>query len=184
MRDNSAMNAPLAIVDAAGRQVARLQAPHLAGVNRVIWNLRHDPLPPGPADEESGGRASVIPGPFAIPGEYTVRLTAGERMYEQKLQVLEDPRIQISAGDRALWTDALLAIGATYRGAASLVDEVARRSAAASDDLPAVVRELQSRLSRLYRDMAQSTAKPTADQQAQMQFLETELESLRKRVSP
>ena len=36
MRDNSAMNAPLAIVDAAGGQVARLEAPHRAGVNRVI----------------------------------------------------------------------------------------------------------------------------------------------------
>ena len=40
MRDNSAMNAPLVIVDAAGQQVARLLAPHLEGVNRVIWNLR------------------------------------------------------------------------------------------------------------------------------------------------
>jgi hypothetical protein len=184
MRDSSAMNAPLAIVDAAGQQVARLQAPHLAGVNRVIWNLRHDPMPPGPADEESGGRPSLIPGPFVIPGEYTVRLTAGDRIYEQKLQVLEDPRIQIAAADRTLWTDALLAIGAAYRGAAALVDEVARRSAAASDDLPVVARELQSRLLRLYRDVAQSTAKPTADQQAQLQFLKTELESLRRRVNP
>ena len=161
-----------------------LQAPHLAGVNRVIWNLRHDPLPPGPADEESGGRALSVLGPLVIPGEYTVRLSAGEKMFEQKLQVLEDPRIQISAGDRTLWTDALLAIGASYRGAVSLVEEVARHRGAPSTDLSAVARELQSRLLALYRDVAQSTAKPTADQQAQMQFLKTELDSLRKRVNP
>jgi hypothetical protein len=98
-----------------------------------------------------------IPGPFVIPGEYTVRLSAGEKTYEQKLQVLEDPRIQISAGDRKLWTDALLAIGATYRGAVSLAEQAARRSGAPPDDLPAVSRELQSRLSGLYRDVAQST---------------------------
>ena len=184
MRESSAMNAPLAIVDATGRQVAGLQAPHLAGVNRVIWNLRYDSLPPGPADEESGGRPLLIPGPFVIPGEYTVRLSAGDKVYEQKLQVLEDPRIQVSAGDRKLWTEALLAIGESYRGAASLVDEVARRSGAAASDLPAVARELHSRLAGLYRDVAQSTAKPTVDQQAQMQFLNTELDSLRKRVNP
>jgi hypothetical protein len=184
MRDNSAMNAPLAIIDAAGRQVARLEAPHLAGVNRVIWNLRHDPLPPAPGDEESGERPSLVPGPFVTPGEYTVRLSVGDKVYEQKLQVLEDPRVQISAGDRKLWTDALLAIGEAYRGAVSLVEELARRSGAASNELPSVARELRSRLSGLYRDMEKSTAKPTADQRAQMQFLTTELESLRKRVSP
>jgi len=184
MRDNSAINAPLAIIDGTGQPVARLQPPHLAGINRVIWNLRYDPLPPAPADEESGGRPSLVPGPFVIPGEYTVRLSVGETMYEQKLQVLEDPRIQIPAGDRKLWTDALLAIAMTYRGAVSLVEQVTRQSGAASNDLPAVARELRSRLSSLYRDVEKSTAKPTADQQAQMQFLKTELESLRKRVNP
>src|SRR6185295_18931862 len=138
MRQSSAMNAPLAIVDAAGRQVARLQAPHLAGVNRVIWNLRYDPLPPAPADQESSERALTIPGPFVMPGEYTVRLSVGEKVYEQKLQVLQDPRIQISAGDLKLWTDALLAIGESYRGAASLVDQIAQRTGAAPSDLPAV----------------------------------------------
>jgi hypothetical protein len=184
MRDNSSMNAPLAIVDAAGQQVARLEAPHRAGVNRVIWNLRHDPLPPGPSDEESGGRAFPIPGPFVMPGEYTVRLSVNDRTYEQKLQVLEDPRIQISAGDRKLWTDALVAIGETYRGAAALVDETARRGGAGSGDLGAVVRELHSRLAGLYRDVARSTAKPTADQVAQMLFLKSELDAVRKRVNP
>ena len=184
MRDNSAMNAPLAIIDGAGQQVARLEVPHRAGVNRVIWNLRHDPLPPAPSDEESGGRPLPLAGPLVLPGEYTVRLSVGDRTYEQKLQVLEDPRIQISAADRKLWTEALVGIGETYRGAAALVDDAARRGAAGSGDLGTVVRELHSRLAGLYRDVARSTAKPTADQVAQMLFLKTELDALRKRVSP
>jgi hypothetical protein len=119
-----------------------------------------------------------------MPGEYTVRLSVGDRTYEQKLQVLEDPRIQISAGDRKLWTEALVAIAETYRGAATLVDEAARRGGAGSGDVGAVARELHSRLAGLYRDVARSTAKPTADQTAQMQFLKTELDALRKRINP
>jgi hypothetical protein len=118
-----------------------------------------------------------------MPGEYTVRLTAVGTTNEQKLQVLEDPRIQISAADRKLWTDSLIAIGETYRGAVSVLEDVNRRSRAGSNDPRAVARELQSRLATLYRDLARSTARPTADQQSQMQFYDTELRSLRSRVA-
>ena len=176
-------SAALNILDAAGNQVTTLNPSRAAGLNRVIWNLQYSALPPGPPDEESGGRSSAIPGPFVMPGEYTVRLTAGGKTYDQKLQVLEDPRIQIPAADRKAWTDALLASGEMYRGAVSLLDEVNRRGRSGADDLRGVVRELRSRLATLYRDMARSTAKPTADQQAQMQFFRTELDALRVRVS-
>ena len=66
----------------------------------------------------------------------------------------------------------------------SLLEQIDRRGAANAGELRDVLRELQSRLATLYRDMARSTAKPTADQQAQMQFLKTELDALRKRASP
>jgi hypothetical protein len=118
-----------------------------------------------------------------MPGEYTVRLTSGGTTYEHKLQVLEDPRIQISSADRRLWTDSLVSIGETYRGAVSALEEVNRGSRAGANDLRSVAGELRSRLATLYRDMAQSTARPTADQLAQMQFLETELRSLRARLT-
>ena len=175
--------AALDILDTAGTHVTTLNPSRAAGLNRVIWNLRYAALPPGPPDEESGGRASALPGPFVVPGEYTVRLTVGGQTYEQKLQVLEDPRIQIPASDRKLWTDALLAIAETYRGAVSILDEANRRSRTGANDLRGVARELQSRLATLYRDMAQSTARPTADQQSQMQFFKTELDALRARVN-
>jgi hypothetical protein len=175
--------AELSVLDAAGSPVATLNPSRAAGVNRAVWNLRYAALPPGPPDEESGGRSSALPGPFVMPGEYTVRLTAGGTTYEQKLQVLEDPRIQISAANRKAWTDALLAIGETYRGAVATPADVNRRGGPGSNGVRDVARELQSRLATLYRDMARSTARPTADQLAQMQFFETELRSLRSRVA-
>jgi photosystem II stability/assembly factor-like uncharacterized protein len=172
----------IAILDAAGAAVAKLQAPHAAGINRVVWNLRYDALPSTGGDEESGGRVRPVPGPLVLPGAYTVRLTAGGRSYDQTLQVLEDPRIQASAADRKAWTDALLAVGELYRGAATLSERLDRDNSGAAAEPRRVARELRGRLATLYRDMSGSTAKPTADQQGQIQFFRTELESLRRRT--
>ena len=183
LRDSSAAPASIGIVDAAGQQVASRQGPHVSGINRVVWNLRYDPLPPGPPDEESGGRSTSIPGPFVVPGEYTIRLSTLGLTREQTLRVIEDPRIRIPAADRKACTGALLAIAETYRGAVSVLEEANRRSRRGSNDVRGAARELQSRLATLYRDMSQSTAKPTADQHSQMQFFTTELEGLRKRAA-
>jgi photosystem II stability/assembly factor-like uncharacterized protein len=179
LASGSAIDTRLTIVEAGGREIAMLQTPHLQGINRVIWNLRYEDLPPAPADEESGGRSAPIPGPLVLPGEYIVRLSALGRSYEQKLQVLDDPRGQVAAADRKAWTEALIAVGGTYRAVVALLAE-------ANDPgtgVAAVARELQSRLATLYRDLSRSTAKPTADQQSQLQFYETTLRSLRARVN-
>jgi hypothetical protein len=179
-RDNSASNASLDIIDAGGQRVASLQAPHLAGIHRVIWNLRYDALPAAPADEESGGRAIPMSGPLVTPGEYTVRLTALGHTSEQKLQVKEDPRIEISPADRKLWTDALRMVADLYRGAVTLRDQLGQRGASA--ELRDTARELQTRIATLYRQMSGSTGRPTADQQAQMQFYRTTLDGLQRRA--
>jgi hypothetical protein len=182
-RDNSAINASIAILDAAGQTIATLPGPHTTGLHRVVWNLRHSNLPAPPADEESGGRPTPMAGPLVMPGEYTVRLTALGHTSEQKLQVREDPRITIPAADRKLWTEALLSVADTYRGVVTLVEQLGTPAGTATTtELRDLARELQSRVVSLYRAIGGSTGKPTADQQAQAQFFKTELESLRKRA--
>ena len=52
----------LRVIDAAGTAVATMTQPAAAGLNRVMWRPRHAALPPGPPDEESGGRSSAAPG--------------------------------------------------------------------------------------------------------------------------
>ncbi len=170
----------LSVVDGAGKTVATLQTTKNAGINRVVWNLRNDALPAVPAAEESGGRAVNLPGPLVIPGEYTVRLTAGGRTFEQKVQVNEDPRLQVSAAERKAWTDALVSVGEMYRGAVTLVDQLTKRGTAAIEQRE-IARELQTRLVTLYRALGQSTGRPTADQQSQIQFYQQELASLQRR---
>jgi len=169
------------IVDAAGRLLAKLQAPGTSGLHRVVWDLRYESLPDAPPDQESGGRLPMG-GPFVLPGDYTVRLTVTGRTLDQKLTVLEDPRIQVSAADRKAWTDALVAAGETYRAVVVLMQRLS--AAGGRSDVRTVARELQSRLSSLYRDMSQSTGRPTADQLAQIQYFRTQLESLRRRATP
>ena len=76
--------------------------PTTAGMHRISWSLRYQPL----AQERSPiqrpivipGRSSVVPSsPWAPPGHYTVRLTAGGKAYTQPLTVRLDPRVTTPA---------------------------------------------------------------------------------------
>ena len=175
----------LSVVDAAGQEVTTIDAPAARGINRAVWNLRHASLPPsGGGYDDDGPRSDApIPGPWVVPGEYTVRLAADGRTFERKVRVDEDPRITVAPDVRQAWTATLLRIAAAYRASAAL-DDQARKSAAtlaASDSGGAAGRaqeqarvtgELRRRLANLYRAVAGSTGPLTADQQAQLEHFE------------
>lgn len=86
------------------------------GVNRVAWNLRMDPPVPPQAGGAVGGRGGGGggfgggggQGPFVEPGVYTVKLTLGDTTQTKTVQVEEDPRIQVSAADRAKRHNAIM----------------------------------------------------------------------------
>ena len=61
--------------------------PH-KGLNRVVWNLRYQPLKtiPGEVYMEASGVA-----PMALPGTYTVKLTVAGKSYTRKLQITRSP---------------------------------------------------------------------------------------------
>jgi hypothetical protein len=67
--------------------------PTSAGAHRWVWDLR--PTPPAGRGGGGGGGGGGIFGaraPSSLPGNYTVRLSAGGRTYTQPLRVLPDPR--------------------------------------------------------------------------------------------
>lgn len=76
-----------------------------AGMHRFLWDLKFDPVSPQdliPAgDEEATG---AVPGhtypnynvPWAPPGRYTVRLTAGGSVLTQPITLFLDPRVKIA----------------------------------------------------------------------------------------
>lgn len=91
----------LEVLDADGTVVRTLrQAPH-PGLNRVHWELdrRGVRLPGG----DGPGEGREEPGGFWVPpGAYTVRLSYSGQETSAQVQVLPDPRIDVSVQDRAL----------------------------------------------------------------------------------
>ena len=77
-----------------------------AGMHRFVWDLRY----PAPETEEQDYPISAVPGrtpreplgPLALPGNYTVRLTAGGKTYSQPLTLKVDPRVKASVADLTL----------------------------------------------------------------------------------
>jgi hypothetical protein len=174
LRDaNSAVE--VAVNDSAGRLVQRLRTPPASrGINRVIWNLRHQDLPlrAGRNDDDDEPAAEFVPGPLVMPGTYIVRLTAGGVTQEQKVDVREDPRIDVGAADRKAWTDFQLRMADLIRQVVPLNERVQKieGGAAGLADVKRQLRELQARLSTLYGAVERWTGRPTADQQSELKY--------------
>ena len=74
-----------------------------AGFHRFVWDLHYPP--PDAVDHEypiaaiyrNTARSPL--GPWALPGDYTVRLTAGGKSQAQPLKIEMDPRVAASAAD-------------------------------------------------------------------------------------
>ena len=98
--------AGITILAADGSEVRSLKADLEPGLNRTNWDLRHDSPIPG-AGQGFGGPP---PGPRALPGTYTVRVTRGDAAAETVVQVSEDPRIPLSEADLRASHEALMQV--------------------------------------------------------------------------
>lgn len=172
----------LTIHDAAGAEVASVKPTRLAGVNRVVWNLRLPSLPgaPASADDDEDAPRGAPAGRFVAPGRYTVRLRAGTATFNQPLSVRDDPRVTLTAVERQQWYRATDSIATVYRAVVTL-----GKDAAASPDaeLRKTIRELQDRVGSLYNNVLRGGGAPTADQRKQMAYFPTVLADLRKKAS-
>jgi len=94
----------IAILDKDGKLVRELEGNKKAGINRVNWDLRYAvPAEPTPEQREAMARGFGFGprGPMVEPGEYTVKVTVGDKEDSKPVRVEEDPRITVSAADRA-----------------------------------------------------------------------------------
>jgi hypothetical protein len=80
-----------------------------AGMHRFTWDLRYAPLPTKersfPIAATPGDTAPDTIAPWAMPGTYTVRLTAGGKTYTQPLMLDMDPRVKTSRAGLATQFD-------------------------------------------------------------------------------
>ena len=76
-----------------------------AGMHRFLWDLHLDPVPGVPPQYPIAAvyknTAPDPTSPWAMPGKYTVVLTAGGKKYEQPLTLVMDPRVKTSTSDLA-----------------------------------------------------------------------------------
>ncbi|HKW88130.1 MAG TPA: hypothetical protein VJN21_05185 [Candidatus Acidoferrales bacterium] len=124
LKDKSAKNekVKITISDASGKTIRTLDENKLeAGINRVNWDLRYDsPVKPTPeqlAAQAQGFFGGGARGPMAEPGTYTVKVELGKDSQTQTVQVVEDPRIQISEADRTARHDAMMQLYGLYKTA-------------------------------------------------------------------
>ncbi len=85
------------VLDADGKLIETLPTSKRRGINRVAWSMNVKPPVVPPAASVAG---NSLQGPRVPPGTYTVRMTKGDRVYEDKVTVGLDRRATFSAADR------------------------------------------------------------------------------------
>ena len=88
--------ADIEVSDASGKVIRTLEGPAETGLNRVIWDLRETSTSSG---EGRGGRFRPT-GLEVLPGTYEIRVRVGGAESSNRLEVLPDPRVEISLADR------------------------------------------------------------------------------------
>ncbi len=111
----------LEVLDAQGNLVDTLPAGKRKGINRVVWPMVVKPPRVPTAAQPAFSSTS---GPRVLPGTYTVRLTKGEHVVEEKLAVELDRRATFTADDRKAQYDAVMRAHALFGRMSDLLDRL------------------------------------------------------------
>ena len=172
------------ISDASGKVIRTIMKKAHKGLNRVDWDMRYDDLKPvvlrtvPPEDPHiwdearfkgrtirpvtHWGMTAVVPGALAVPGNYTVRLTVGDKTQAQPFEILRDPN---SATD-------LAGMRATFALQKRISGDVARTA-----DMINTVEWMRAQLQAMERKFAgkRAMAGPVAAMDQKMLTVEDEL---------
>ena len=111
----------LEVLDADGSVIETLPASKRRGVNRVEWSMNVKPPLVPPAASLAGNSTQ---GPRVAPGTFTVRMTKGDRVYEDKITVGLDRRATFSVADRKANYDATMNVHAMFGRMSDLVAKI------------------------------------------------------------
>ena len=115
----------ITISDAAGKVIRELPGPKEAGLHRVVWDLRAEPSGAA-ASGLAGALVLTNLGPFVLPGNYQVKVSAAGQEQTKTVRVAGDPLIQITEADRKKLYDALTALTEMQRTVGSAVSVVTK----------------------------------------------------------
>jgi hypothetical protein len=80
----------IAIIDITGNVIRDLEGPRQAGLHRVFWDFRRNMPQEQGESGQTMQRRFRRRAPMADPGEYLVRLTAGDKVLSKKIVVEKD----------------------------------------------------------------------------------------------
>jgi len=126
-------NVALRIRDAAGTQVREITGNDLrdargAGINRIHWDLRHQPLAPLAGQPQGGGGGfggGGNNGPNVMPGDYRVTLVVdGKDVATKTVRVSGDKDMPMTDAERRTWHDTALGLHELQRVANAAAEAV------------------------------------------------------------
>jgi photosystem II stability/assembly factor-like uncharacterized protein len=109
-KENKEGKTKISVFDKDNKLVREFDGPGKSGVNRTNWDLRwNSPAVPTPEQLEAAAAGFDFGprGPLVEPGKYTIKIKAGSKEATQEVVVEDDPRLQISAADRAARSEAI-----------------------------------------------------------------------------
>ena len=83
------------------------------GINRIVWDMRHDNFRLYPSETQPKALPGPAPHPsvYAFPGNYGFTVSYEDQEIQGSLNVLADPRFEISDEDRQAHFDAVVQVG-------------------------------------------------------------------------
>ncbi|GAB5412491.1 MAG: hypothetical protein Cons2KO_00940 [Congregibacter sp.] len=97
--DKKPPRANITVATDSGEIVRRFTADVHQGVNRMVWPLKRDGLPPLPGEKKKD-TDDLPEGIEVVPGTYRLTIALGDEEQSVDARVLADPRSEVSAVDR------------------------------------------------------------------------------------
>ncbi|MCE2492413.1 MAG: hypothetical protein J4F40_07370 [Alphaproteobacteria bacterium] len=104
--------ATISISNAEGETIRTFSADVHQGINRIVWDMRHDNFRMYPSETQPKALPGPAPYPsvYALPGPYDFTMSYEDQEIQGSLNVLADPRFEISDEDRQAHVDAILEV--------------------------------------------------------------------------
>ena len=166
------------------------------GHHRWVWDLFYTPVTgmnTGPDADQAvpGDTPSVPTSPFANPGAYTAKLTAGGKTLTQTFTIKMDPRVKTTAVD---WLSQFTVSKQLYDGmqaATTALGEIAaapnssgnQQLQALGGGVPPSFSSVRGQLQRVLRSIQSADSAPTAAQRAAANKVRADLDNLLKQWS-
>jgi photosystem II stability/assembly factor-like uncharacterized protein len=139
------------ILDPEGKLVQTVTAGKRKGINKVVWNLRMNP-----PKVASGGTKMDYAGftaPMVMPGNYTVKLTVGDKTYTQQIKLVhDDSNKDFTLEDRKLQYKTAMDLYNLHGELYKLVEEINSTQAMLKQNLEKSKDEKTKKLLSDYRD--------------------------------